>query len=295
MSRQVSPEYDEILQACESKVSLGGQLHSTWSHLLSWVMCEAMFCRSAPSAVWLVPVTGDSHQLGHGWCLGNGSPRHLVGGNCDYWRDTVGFSLPCSLVQLSQVIQSTSRVCWKGRGKHYKKWENLDQSHPNNSGSQRQPFYSRYLESNSISNHPHGSGWTMRRWGEEATQVKMSRRRLSSWNLIHINGPWCLPTSSTAQIRWQHPRYPHLAPEVHKLIGKQQVWYSHFGRDHECWTDPPKLVGSLMILAYSPWCAGRTRIDIRLRQARAIRNPLAATLQDMDHLCTAVGIFFSQL
>lgn len=65
---------------------------------------------------------------------------------------------------------------------------------------------------------------TMRGCGEEATQVKMSQPGLSSWNLIHTDGPWCLPAAYLiAQIRLQCPRCLNLAPEIHVLIAKQLV------------------------------------------------------------------------
>lgn len=71
---------------------IGGQAHQSWSHLLCWVTREVKPCRCPPPALWLMPGVGDSHHLGQGQCLSNGSARHPVQGNWDYWRDMVAFS-----------------------------------------------------------------------------------------------------------------------------------------------------------------------------------------------------------
>lgn len=55
-------------------------------------MCDMMFCKPSRPAVWLMPAAGHNHHVGHGQCLGNGSASYLMGPNCDYCRDTVGFS-----------------------------------------------------------------------------------------------------------------------------------------------------------------------------------------------------------
>lgn len=79
----------------------------------------------------------------------------------------------------------------------------------------------------------------MRAWGEQATHVKMSWPRLSSWNLIHTNASHYPFASWLGQIRLQHTQV-----SKYKLIANQLVWHPkvsqpHFGRDCDCWPDPP--------------------------------------------------------
>lgn len=72
--------------------------------ICSSLTCEVMLCRSSPPAVSLMPGVWHSRHLGQGQCVSNGSARHPVQGNWDYWRDMVVFSHLILNSQFSQVI-----------------------------------------------------------------------------------------------------------------------------------------------------------------------------------------------
>lgn len=92
-------------------------------------MHEAMLCGSSLLAVWLLLVVGDSHHLGHGWCLSNDSARRLVEvtvTRCDFHT----FLFPATAFSCHRVYNP---CLLKRQGKKLgkKKQENLDQNNSN--------------------------------------------------------------------------------------------------------------------------------------------------------------------